>query len=254
MTDEKNVKSGLRRIKKIVFPDKCPVCGAVKPQWFSKGRDEDSGNILCFQCKDLIKPIREPLCKKCGRGLHDETSEFCPDCGKYEHEFIEGRSLYEYDGEMKSLIYRFKYSNRRDLADFFVADMDAGAESWLESKKIDTIVPIPLHPDKQKKRGYNQALVFAKALSDRFGIGFEDDMLFRERYTAPQKGLSRQERINNLKKAFILRQSGVKSNMTNIMLVDDIYTTGATMDAAAAAFEGTANVYFMCICSGTPAD
>jgi len=248
MTEKTN--KTLRKLKKVIFPDKCPVCGSIKPQWFSDRMSDDRGNILCSQCKDAIKPITEPLCKKCGRSLEDEAEEYCGDCLKFEHVFAEGRSLYEYDGEMKALMYRFKYSNRRDLAEFFVGNMGEESRKWLLSKSIDAVVPIPLHPDKLKKRGYNQSYVFAKELADVFGLKMESGFLVRDRYTDPQKGLSRQERINNLKNAFILGQSGVKSNKMNILLVDDIYTTGATVDAAASVLEDAANVYFLCICNG----
>jgi len=147
-------------------------------------------------------------------------------------------------------MYRFKYSNRRDLAEFFVSYMSPESRRWLEDKKIDMIVPIPLHPAKLKKRGYNQSLLFGKALSAAFGLKLDTSLLTRGKHTRPQKGLSRQERINNLKNAFILRQSGVKSKRKNILLVDDIYTTGATIDAAASALSDVGDVYFMCICSG----
>ncbi len=237
--------------KKLLFPDKCPVCGAVRPQWFSDGETITGAAVLCSGCKDRIKCAKEPLCKKCGRGLDDETREYCGDCMQYEHSFTEGRSIYEYDGDMKALMYRFKYSNRRDLAEFFVSGMSGECRDWLLSKKIDAVVPIPLHPDKQRKRGYNQSLVFGKALADAFGLKLEKDLLLRDRYTSPQKGLSRTDRINNLKNAFILKQSGVKSDKMNILLVDDIYTTGATMDAAASVMAGAANIYFLCICNGS---
>ena len=242
----------VKDIKKIIFPDKCPVCGRIKPQWFTGDESADGGKRVCADCKPLIKYVTEPLCKKCGRKLSDETLEYCADCRDYEHYFTEGRVIFEYDGEMKRIVYRFKYSNRRDLADYFAGSLSAGCERWLSDKKIDVVIPIPLHPDKEKKRGYNQAKVFAEALSKRYGLKMYGDLLLRGRHTSPQKGLSRAERINNLKNAFILGQSGVKLNGLNLLLVDDIYTTGATMDAAASVLkdEGVRDIYFLCICSG----
>ncbi|MCR4945771.1 MAG: double zinc ribbon domain-containing protein [Lachnospiraceae bacterium] len=248
MTDK--TKKGLKRLKKIIFPDKCPICGTVRPQWFSELSGEEGTGALCPGCRGRIKHVKEPLCKKCGRSLTSDEREYCSDCEKYEHNFAEGRSIYEYDGDMKSLVYRFKYSNRRDFAELFVAEMGRDCRNWLESKEIDMVVPIPLHPDKQRKRGYNQSEVFGAALAGDMGLAFEKDLLLRNRYTSPQKGLSRPERINNLKNAFILKQSGVKSSKMNILLVDDIYTTGATVDAAAAVLRDVANVYFLCICNG----
>ena len=123
-------------------------------------------------------------------------------------------------------------------------------EKWIRQKNVQLIVPVPLHKNRQKKRGYNQAELFARALGTRLNIPVCTNLLVRERNTVPQKELNDTERKNNLKNAFKITQNIVQ--LSCILLVDDIYTTGSTMDAIATVLKraGYRDIYFICASIG----
>lgn len=230
----------------ILFPRRCPVCDEVLPVpavW-------DTSKYICPECKGKLSLVKEPVCKKCGKMLAEETEEYCLDCGKKKHEFVQGKAVFDYKGPIRTSLYRFKYSNRREYAAFYAEEAIRQYESWILNKKIQVIIPIPLHSKRQKKRGYNQAELFAKILGAHMGIPVRTDILIRAKNTVPQKELSETERKNNLKNAFKIAGSIVQ--LKYILLVDDIYTTGSTMDTAALALKkaGGEYIYFICISIG----
>lgn len=209
-----------REIRRLLFPPRCPSCdGLLAP-------DENS---ICRNCEKLVIKVRGNICMTCGRLLKNKGSLTCQDCGRYPHIFSEGRSLYEYEGPVRESVYRFKYKGRKSYADAFAYDaMDIWGE-WIKAS-ADIIVPVPMNAEKLRKRGYDQADVLARAISFESGIPY-CHMLDRTRKTVPMKTLSRAERQNNLKNAFQVRDFDVK--LKKVLLVDDIYTTGSTLDECA---------------------
>ena len=177
----------------------------------------------------------------------DEMQEFCRDCGEKKHYFVQGKSLWIYEAEVKKSIYRFKYQNKREYAKGYAEEIAKQYGGWMQKKKIQAIVPIPLYKKKQKKRGYNQAQILAEELGRIWNLPVYTDLLVRIRDTKPQKMLSNTERKNNLKKAFKTTENIVQ--LKHILLVDDIYTTGSTLDAAAAVLltAGAEEIYTCCI-------
>lgn len=121
---------------------------------------------------------------------------------------------------------------------------------WLSMIKPDVLIPVPVHPSRKRKRGYNQAELIAGKLSRYSGIPIDTSLISRERKTQPLKNLSYAERQNNLKKAFKIRQNDVK--LSTIVIIDDIYTTGSTIDAMAQAFTevGISGIYFITLTIG----
>ena len=184
---------------------------------------------------------------KCGKPLMDARREYCRDCGKKSHAFTQGKAVFLYEKETKAALYRFKYQNKREYADVFAKEMAKRYGDWIKQKRIQAIVPVPLHKRRRKKRGFNQAEVLAKELGRELGIPVLTNLLIRVRDTRPQKELNEAERKNNLKRAFKISGSIVQLNY--ILLLDDIYTTGSTLDAAAAALlaAGAREVYACCV-------
>jgi len=121
---------------------------------------------------------------------------------------------------------------------------------WLEQRGIEVIVPVPMFAAKKRSRGYNQAEVFARALGRECAVPVEEKLVVRTKNTMPQKSLNDKQRKDNLKGAFQVRTNIVK--YSKILLVDDIYTTGATIDAIAELLKksGAKEVYFLSICVG----
>ncbi len=231
---------GKELILSVFFPRRCPLCDEV----ISYGR------LICLSCEKKIPIIREPVCKKCGKPLENERQEFCSDCTRKKHNYIQGKAVFSYEKEMKLSMYRFKYANRREYADFYAEIAKNRYKDWITYRNIEAIVPVPLYAGKKRKRGYNQAEVFAERLGKKCGIPVEKSLIKRVRNTVPQKELNEQQRKDNLKGAFQLGSNIVKYNI--ILLVDDIYTTGVTVDAVADTLikAGVSKVYILSICIG----
>ena len=192
----------------------------------------------------------EPACKKCGKPLVDEREEFCPDCGKKKHVYTQGKAVFVYEGGIRNSMYRFKYGNKREYAEFYA---DAAIEkygTWLKRTEAEVLIPVPMFPRKKRLRGYNQAEVFAQALGRKTGIPVERHLIKRVRNTTPQKELNDLQRRSNLKNAFQLTSDIVKYK--KVVLVDDIYTTGSTMDEISKTLKesGVKKIYYICISIG----
>lgn len=181
---------------------------------------------------------------KCGKPLRKERqdAEYCPECEKREHVFDRAFSVFDYQSAAPSL-YRFKYGNRPEYAEYYADCFVRRYGGLPRGVRIDALVPVPLHPAKLRKRGYNQAEVFARALSVRLDTPVRSDLVARIRPTRPQKELDYYGRLNNLKNAFIIGRNDVECN--SVALVDDIFTTGSTADNIAALLKkhGVRNVY-----------
>lgn len=225
--------------KQLLFPLRCPMCDEpVHP----------FGEKICPECLGRRKLLVGAYCMKCGKKLSDDK-ELCGDCRKTKHNFVRGRALYEYDSAAVS-IYRFKYSGRQEYGDFFGEEMARFLGDFIRGVNPDALVPIPLHRSRERQRGYNQAAVLAKALGEQMNIPVQEKYLLRVKKTTPLKQLNPKERQNNLKKAFIISQNDVK--LRKVILVDDIYTTGSTIDEAAGTLmnNGVEEVYFVALACG----
>lgn len=225
----------------LLFPPRCPVCDDIVP--LGEG-------MACFSCRSKIRYILEPSCKRCGRQLNDNSQVFCTECGRTKHIFDRGIALYDYQS-MKKSMYRFKYKGRREYAKFYAEDICRHFREDILEMRADIIVPIPLHKSRQRSRGYNQAELIAAHLSRLLGIPMHKNLVRRVKKTVPQKKLDARGRENNLKKAFNIKPDVVKLNKT-IILVDDIFTTGSTIDAVAHELKrrGAKAVYFITLCIG----
>ena len=224
----------------LLYPRRCPACDAPVPY----------GQMICRQCEKACVPIVEGYCMKCGKPLHNSRMEYCGDCVRKTHRFARGRAVFVYQGAIVKSLYRFKYGHRQEYAAYYgkVAATQLGEE--LKMLGAQLLVPVPLHPKRYAKRGYNQAAVFANALSEHLHIPVCENAVVRVKNTIPQKLLDEQGRQNNLKKAFKVGQNVVKSKV--IIVIDDIYTTGSTIDAVSDVLyrAGARKVYFLTLAIG----
>lgn len=236
---KENMKMLCSGILQAVYPRRCPVCDGIVRQ---------GGEKICLECMDKLKLLTSPWCMRCGRKA-EEGEEYCRDCRNRKHLFERGRALYEYDSAAQS-IYRFKYGGRREYADFFGEQIADYLGDFIRDVRPEGFVPIPLHRRRKAHRGYNQAQLLAEAVGRRMGIPVYSNLLIRVRDTAPQKKLNPAERQNNLKRAFNMPENDVK--LKTILVFDDIYTTGATIDEAARALKeaGAEQVYFVTLACG----
>jgi ComF family protein len=173
----------------------------------------------------------------------------CHDCNIRKPEYNYGRALYEYRS-VKDSIHRFKNVSRIEYGRYYGRKMAELLAKEIEQMRAEAIVPVPLHKDKYTYRGYNQAEVLAREISEYHNIPLVNDLIIRVEKSEDQKQLDAFQRQNNLKKAFHITQNDVK--LKDIIVVDDVYTTGSTINTISSLLKehGAENVYFLTLAIG----
>lgn len=165
-------------ILNILFPRRCPVCGEiVRP----------AGRLICPACFRELSFVKSPTCKKCGKEIEDETMEFCEDCMAHRHAYEYGLALFNYNDAARNSMVQIKYHNKREYLDFYGAALAVRFEREIRRMRVDAIIPVPVHPSRRRKRGFNQAEVLAKIVGERLGIPVKAELLRRTKKTLPQK-------------------------------------------------------------------
>ncbi|MFA6378478.1 MAG: ComF family protein [Candidatus Omnitrophota bacterium] len=209
----------------LVYPPQCLLCQA-KPS--------DKLKILCDVCHEAICFNTPPFCKKCSRHLLAPGEHtLCPQCRKRIPDFDMAWSATIYNEPMKHLLHLFKYQRKTTLK-YLLTDLIC---TFLEQYHIpiqtfDYLVPIPVHPTKQREREFNQTQLIAELLAKRFHRQISINNLIRVKHSRPQAVLEEKERWTNIKDAFRIRHSFSFKNKS-ILLIDDLMTTGATACEAA---------------------
>lgn len=233
------MKKWIEGILNMLYPRRCPLCHEVL-------KDQDS--VICRRCGGALRPIKEPRCFKCGKPV-GEGEEYCSDCRNTKHYFDKGRGIFVYDEKMRRSMVRYKYYGCREYGDFYSRAMCLYAGEELKAWKPDCIVPVPVHRTKERRRGFNQSAYLAVRVSRETGIPADLTLVKKVRNTRSQKKLTAHQRQENLRKAFQVQRSveGEK-----ILVIDDVYTTGSTMDAMARCLKekGAEKVYFLTVCIG----
>lgn len=230
-------KKIVENILKFLYPMKCPFCGMI------------SERGICEKCRKKFKTIQEPYCMKCGKPIQDEQQEYCYDCRKERHAYEWGRSMWIHTPPISDAIYAFKYQNKRIYGKIFAKEMALKYGEILKKEGIEMIIPIPLHRSRRRVRGYNQAEILAEYLSEYTGIPMRKDILKRVRKTTPQKKLNNKQRKRNINNVF---EASKVESIQKVVLLDDIYTTGSTIDEAASVLHkiGIQKVYFLTVSIG----
>ena len=224
----------------LLYPRRCPICHEAAPP----------GEKICPECRKRLPVIEAKRCLKCGKPVED-TEIYCEDCKKRPgHEYTAGIGIFLYDEVMKETISYFKFKGRREYGEILGDLAYEGGQGLIEKWNPALIVPVPLHPEKRRERGYNQAEEIAKEISIRSGIPMKTEFLVRTVSTKAMKNLSAEDRKKNLEQAF---SAGSEFRpVKSLLLIDDIYTTGATCDAAAKVLKaaGAGEIYFLSLCIG----
>jgi len=200
------------------------------------------GKQLCVACAGRIKRIEPPICLCCGMMFNSKegAAHLCGDCIASPKMFRMARAPVAFDQAFTDVIHFFKYKAKVQLAMPLGELMLAAFLRYWRKEHIDLVIPVPLHADRFKKRGFNQALLPVqnwRKSANRLNlecpsIQLERQALVRKRPTVPQTGLGRKQRLVNIKNAFGVREPE-KIEGKRILLVDDVYTTGATADECA---------------------
>lgn len=231
------------RILRMLYPEKCVVCHRVL-------KDSRNGK-LCDVCRPRILPVEEPRCKRCSKALADSREELCGDCRGKSFYVERGFALYPYDEQMQRAVRNLKNGGELAGAAFFAEQMAERYEKWVRGLSPDVLIPVPVHKRRLQFRGFNQAACLAVGIGAALQVSVDEHYLIRTENTKPQKSLDSRERFQNLQKGFTVRgEDGIRYE--SVLLIDDIYTTGATLEACGKALKeaGTKRIYFLCLCIG----
>ncbi|MDR1572460.1 MAG: ComF family protein [Clostridiales Family XIII bacterium] len=201
---------------------------------------------LCDECAAGLRWADGPVCGSCGKILAEDARDgLCSDCSGASRPFERGFACMEYGGG-RELIHNFKYRGRAYCGEKIAEMMHDRLR--LGMPETDMVLPVPMHRGKERKRGYNQADVVGRLLARRLGLPYRKGLLVRTRATAPMSKLGGERRRENLKGAFALRPGGeALVEGRRLLLVDDVFTTGSTVEACAEALlaAGAAAVCFV---------
>ncbi len=192
---------------------------------------EESQQGFCPSCLSGIYWIEPPFCSICGYPfLSQETSSHpCGACVTHKKYFTMARALGSYEGPLQEAIHRWKYKGKANLTPFFAEWMAEGLKRYWAPNSFDLLIPVPLHPQRLRERGFNQSLLLVKELSHRSGIPYRKTLLQKIKPTLPQVALSGPEREKGIRGAFqVIEREELKGK--SVLLVDDVYTTGATVN------------------------
>ncbi len=204
----------------LVFPPTCVTCGRI-------------GAALCDQCAQLATPVGDAICCQCGR-IQQQRIDRCPTCSaQTEIQLVMVRAATLHITPIRECIHALKYDNRPELAQPLARYLVAAFHSpeWQSiAANINAVMPVPIHPERRAERGYNQAELLAQHFCRGARLKLETDMVRRTRHTRQQVGLNAQERQENVADAF---QTAISLGGQTVLLVDDVYTTGATLRSCA---------------------
>lgn len=215
----------MRALADFFFPPLCFVC--------KKPIAADAAAFLCRDCAAGLTVCRSPLCRICGImfASREGGDHVCGSCLAAPPRFDVARSVGVYDGTLRAAIHEFKYRGGLHLAKPLGRLLAERGRAALDGRPADLAVAVPLHPARLRSRGFNQSLELARRLGRAWGIAVDAAALQRIRPTAQQTTLSLQERSRNVRGAFSWR--GPRLGGRGVVLIDDVYTSGATADACA---------------------
>jgi competence protein ComFC len=207
-----------RKLIGLLYPKriKCCVCG------------RDAKEAVCSTCLSQLEYIEGRVCLKCGKGIDDEyDANICPDCKRADKNFDMAFSCFEYKDMGKTIIHKLKYENCKEVAQTLGRLMIQKIAE--ESINLDAIVPVPIHKSKELKRGFNQAQLIAEEIAASVGLPLWD-CIIRTKVTTDQFKLDKVNRNLNVHNAFCINLLYNNVKYENVLLVDDVYTTGSTVD------------------------
>ncbi len=207
------------RIVDFLFPRWCVGCGK-------------EGEFICPSCRRSLPRVMPPLCPRCGKPRPSGT--LYPTCVSWQAQIDGIRSPFRFDGVMRQAIHQLKYRNLRALAEPLAKLLN----DYLSINPVpgEVLVPVPLHQKRLRERGYNQSSLLAKELGKLTNLPVVDDCLIRQRHAPPQARSSTvEERRRNVAGAFVCRDHRLQDKQ--VLLIDDVATSGATLDAGAAALK-----------------
>lgn len=237
----------------IIYPPRCPVCGGFLLK--DGSGDGESRVSICRTCSADFCRVASPLCNLCGTPFISEVAgdHVCGACLLKIPYFETTRAAYLFQGAIREAIHKFKYGLKSSLAlplGFILAEFAAIQADYMAPSLI---MPVPLHPKRLRERGFNQSVLLARHVAEKLHTELDFLSLRRIKYTAPQAGLGRKERLKNVRGAFQIRDPDVVKGKA-ILLVDDITTTGNTLNECARTLKRAGSGAVHCLVLARPAE
>ena len=227
------------------YPETCQIC--------NQGPATAKEGFVCADCRREVRYIGEPFCRRCGLPYEGDLSTpfDCSNCGDMELHFRSARAAVVFSGVMRETILRYKYQQALWFEPFLAQLLLRAAVPVLAAYKPALVVPVPLHPVKEREREFNQAARLAAHLAAALEVPLNTKLLRRVSFTITQTKLTRQDRAANMRGVFAVPK-GVRLDAVRVVLVDDVLTTGATTSACAKALRaaGAAEVCVWTVARG----
>lgn len=222
----------LKRLTDIIYPPRCQACGEFLGR--DSTRETGPASSFCPDCYSDFQEIPSPRCPICSRPFASELPEdhLCEDCLKKAPFYAAIVAPYLYEGALMTAVHRFKYGSKSSLADSLGPLLARFAEACVHGQGDFLTLPVPLHPKRLRQRGFNQSLLLARHVARHLGTELDFLSLRRVRYGSPQTGLGKEERRKNVLRAFRIEHPG-KVKDRPVLLVDDVATTGNTLNECA---------------------
>ena len=219
----------LNKMIDVIYPPRCPLCR----DFIQDVQRQDESASICPVCFDAFHSVTPPICPVCGTPL-DKSQEdhWCGNCLKERPHYEATHACYLYEGAVMDAIHQFKYGSKSGLSKFLGPLLARFAGKIFQPSPDLLTMPVPLHPKRLRERGFNQSLLLARHVALQLGTTLDFLSLRRIRYTSPQTGLGKEERRKNVRNAFKLVHEDVVKGKT-ILLVDDVATTGNTLNECA---------------------
>ncbi len=212
----------------LFYPAVCQICGTEHAR-----REE---GYVGTHCQEAVEWVENPACMRCGLPFAGEiTGEFaCERCQQATWHFDRAQAAVVARGVAMEMIHRYKYERAIWFEPALAGWLTRRVAAWLKDRVVDAIVPVPLHPVKAREREFNQAARLAAKLGQAVGLPSRPEWLRRIKFTDTQTRLTRPQREDNMRQAFAV-PPGVRLAGLKLILVDDVFTTGATVNSAAGA-------------------
>ena len=236
----------LKSLIDLIYPPRCLICQAFLQDQNTVQGGQDIP--FCQTCFKEFTPIKSPICSLCGRPFSDGTEQdhICEDCLRKRPSYDIARAPYLYDGALMTAIHELKYAQRSHLADSLGSLLALFAQTCIGELRGSLVMPVPLHPKRLRARGFNQSLLLARCVASKTGAELDFLSLRRTKFTKPQTELSSEERKKNVRKAFEVVKPEVVKKRT-ILLVDDVATTGSTLNECAKALKRAGADSVLCL-------
>ena len=212
----------------LFYPSVCAACGRSLFRW---------ENLVCTQCRNMLP--------KTGYEFNEDNPLARIFYGKVRLKAVMACFFFSKEGKVQRLIHELKYKGNKEAGIFLGQELGKAIKEAPLYQGLDYLIPVPLHPKREKERGYNQSLMIAQGLSEVTGIPIGDKFLLRSVNTSTQTHKTKEERWQNVKDIFELRHAEQLEGKY-VLLIDDVLTTGSTLEACALKLLGVPNIVISC--------